>query len=297
MVEQGCRIACVTMVRDEPVFLPRWVDHWRKTVPPEHMFILVDGFDQVIPPEAAGCQVVFLPRRPPAPGWDEARWRMLTAFAHALLERFDVVVLNDVDELVVLDPAAGGSLASALAEARELGVITPFAIEVVHRVDLEEEPLVAGEPVLGRRRYGRIHASYCKPCIVARPVRWSMGGHYSDHPVLHLSEKLFLFHLRAMDAAMLHRRQAARLSLVSDGEGRVREGIAGGGWARDADNVDQFLQSFCRSAPEVTDFTFGWQRQRIRRSWRQEEGTGMWVHDRLHNRRSYAIPERFFGVI
>lgn len=285
------------MVRDEAVFLPRWIAHWRKTVPPEHMFILVDGLDQVAPAEAEGCQVIALPRRAPGPGWDVSRWRMLNAFANALLERFDVVVLNDVDELVVLDPAAGGTLAQALTEARELGVITPFAIEVIHRVDLEAEPLVAGEPVLGRRRYGRIHASYCKPCIVARPVRWSMGGHYSDFPTLNLSRKLFLFHLRAMDAEMLHRRQAARLSLVSDAEGRVREGVAGGGWARDAGNVDQFLQSFQRSAPEVTDFTFDWQRQRIARSWREEAGTGMWVHDRLHNRRSYAIPERFFGVI
>ena len=49
------------MVRDEAVFLPRWIAHWRKTVPPEHMFILVDGLDQVAPAEAEGCQVIALP--------------------------------------------------------------------------------------------------------------------------------------------------------------------------------------------------------------------------------------------
>ncbi|ESW60932.1 MAG: hypothetical protein Q27BPR15_09285 [Rhodobacter sp. CACIA14H1] len=261
------------------------------------MFILVDGFDQQLTGEAEGCQVLRLPRRPPSAGWDDARWRMLTGFANALLERFDVVVLNDVDELVVLDPAAGGSLAEALAEARDLGVITPFAIEVVQRVDLEPDPLVAGEPVLGQRRYGRVHASYCKPCIIARPVRWSLGGHYSDFPQLNLSDKLFLFHLRAMDAGLLRARQAARHAMVTDAEGRPVAGVAGGGWARDGAGTDQFLRSFTTTAPEVTDFTFGWQRERIRKSWRCDRSTGLWVHDRLHNRRSYAIPERFFGII
>jgi len=297
LAPETCQIACVTMIRDEPVFLPRWVAHWRKMLPEAQLFVLIDGFDQPAPVAADGCQVLFLPRRPPGPGWDLSRWRMLSQFVAALLERFDVVVMNDVDELIVLDPVAGGDMAEALAEARDIGVISPFAIEVVHRTDLEPDPLDPEMSVLGQRRFGRINASYCKPCIVARPVNWSIGGHYSSHPDLHLSRKLFLFHLRAMDAGLLRARQAARFAMVTDAAGRVVEGVAGGGWSRGADETERFLGSFTGAAPEETDFGFDWQRQRIERSWHFDAEGGIWRHDRLHNRRSYTIPERFFGLI
>ena len=78
------------MIRDEPVFLPIWAAHWRRVVPPEHMFILIDGLDQPIPEGVRDCQVIRLPRRPLTPGWDEARWRMLSAFAASLLDYYIV---------------------------------------------------------------------------------------------------------------------------------------------------------------------------------------------------------------
>ena len=87
MTQASCQIACVTMIRDEPVFLPRWVAHWRKTLPEAQLFVLVDGFDQPAQAALAGCQVLCLPRRPPGPGWDLSRWRMLSQFVTALLEQ------------------------------------------------------------------------------------------------------------------------------------------------------------------------------------------------------------------
>lgn len=285
------------MIRDEPVFLPRWVSYWRRVLPDAALFVLIDGLDQPVPGAAACCQTIHLPRRTPGAGWDESRWRMLSHFVAALLERFEVVVMNDVDEVILLDPAAGSDMASVLAEALEKGVISPFAIEVVHRTDLEPDGLDPERAVLGQRRYGRINASYCKPCIVARPVSWSLGGHYADHPELHLSRKLFLFHLRAMDADLLRSRQAARQALVTDGSGHVLEGVAGGGWARGEDEVERFLASFRNAEPEVTDFRFDWQRRRIEKSWRFDASMRFWRHDRLHNRRCYAIPDRFHGLV
>jgi len=58
------------MIRDEPVFLPIWAGHWRAVVPPEHMFILMDGLDLPVPEVVRDCQVIRLPRRPLAPGWE-----------------------------------------------------------------------------------------------------------------------------------------------------------------------------------------------------------------------------------
>ncbi len=292
------RIAFVTMVRHEPVFLPLWIAHYARIAPRSHMFVLIDGLEEALPPEAAGLQVLRLPQLPAGPGWDESRWRMLTAFANTLRERFDVVVLNDVDELIVLDPTHGDDLAGALAEAREIGVISPFAVEVIHRPDLETDPLRLDAPILEQRRHVRINSSYAKPCITARPIRWSMGGHKADHPHLHISRKLYLFHLRAMDRDMMCARLQQRQRLVSDVAGNAVEGVAGTGWNMGVNEVDAFLRKCAdRGPPEEGDFDFEWQRRRIEQSWTRDRRTGFWEHARVLNRRTYRVPDRFVGLI
>jgi len=297
---QLCSIACVTMVRDEPVFLPRWVAHWRGAAPEAHLFILADGPDQPLPRPDATCQIITFPRRPPLSGWEASRWRLLSDFASTLLERFDLVVLNDVDELVTLDPADGRTLPQALAEARTLGVIRPIGLELVHRPDLEPATLVPGRPVLGPRRHVRVNALYCKPCIIAKPVRWSMGGHFASFPDLHLSRSLCLFHLRAADRDLLLTRHDHRRRHVTDSSGRVIYGVAGAPWSFDRKTLEQDLAAFARLEPEPLDPAFGVLQDRMSKSWRHNRKTGLWYHDHmtdLSTNRSFLIPDRFIGLV
>jgi hypothetical protein len=294
------RIACVTMVRNEPVFLPRWIAHWQGQVPQAQLFILADGPDQDLPDTTADLHVIRLPHAAPANGWEASRWRFLSSFVTALLERFDTVVLNDVDELIVADPALGQSLPEALAEAGKLGVIKPFGIEIMHRTDLEPLPLEAGQPVLGQRRFFRINALYCKPCIVARPVRWSLGGHFSDFPDLHQSPTLFLVHLRAMDTGILLARQDLRRRHVTDAAGRVVYGVAGAPWADDRTATEAALAAFARLDPQPPETAIASVRQRIAQTWDCVPKTGFWYHDhmaKLRDDKSFILPERFHGLI
>lgn len=284
------------MVGDEPFFLPIWIAYYSRFVPKDQLFILVDGAHRVIPPDAQGCQIITLPQVVPGPGWDRVRWEMISAFTAMLLGRFDVVVFNDVDEIVVADPDCGTSLLHLIARARDVGVISPFAIEVLHRVDLEPDALHSRAPILSQRRFGRINASYCKPCITSRRLAYSVGGHYSDFPELHLDPNLFLFHLRFADHAMLMARQANRQGLMAAGESGA-EGVAGSGWSKGAAEMDHFLHSFVDAGPPIeTDFSFGWQRAKITKSWVHDAENGIWRHDKLHNRKTYTIPPRFAGV-
>lgn len=284
------------MVRDEPFFLPRWIAHYAAHVPKSQLFILFDGADQPVPPEAAGCHCLTLPRAEMTTGWDERRWKMLADYTAALLGRFEVVVTGDVDELILADPASGETLPQAILRARDVGVISPFALEVVQRLDLEPAPLDPGQPILGQRRHVRINASYCKPCITSRPIRWSVGGHYSSHPDLHLDRVLHLFHLRFIDHAMLAARQASRHAATA-GQGRGAEIVAGGGWTKAADEMGAFLETFVAAGPPISDdFRFDWQRKRIEASWQHDPCQGIWRHDRLHNRKTYALPDRFLGL-
>jgi hypothetical protein len=290
-------IAFVTMVRDDHVFLRLWVDYYARHVPRQHLFILLDGFDQTPPDFTAGCQIITLPRCTPGPGWDMRRWVMLADFNATLLGRFDVVVLNDVDEIIVPDPASGVSLLDALARAREVGVISPFAVEVVHRYDICPAPLDPAQPILRQRPHVRIHSSYSKPCITSVPVRWSLGGHQSDFSNLHLDPALFLFHLRFVDRDMLLERQAMRHSLMQVPAPREQE-IAGNGWAKSSDDIDDFLLALqSTGAPQEVDFKFEWQRKRITSDWQMDRNSTLWRHGKVKNLRIYWVPERFHDLI
>lgn len=262
----------------------------------------MDGFDQTPPDFAAGCQIITLPRSEPGPGWDLRRWKMLADFNAALLGRFDVVVLNDVDEIIVPDPARGIPLLDALGRAREVGVITPFAVEVVHRFDICPAPIDPDRPILRQRPHVRVHSSYAKPCITSVPVRWSVGAHRSDFPRLHLDETLFLFHLRYLDRDLLLARQTTRNDFVrgargqDDTSGNEEDVIAGVGWAKSTRELDRFLRELQQTKPEDKDFRFDWQRRRIARSWVKDEGADLWRHGKMVGKQTYLVPDRFQDI-
>ena len=289
-------IAFATMVRNEHYFLPKWIQYYSRHVGKDNLYILLDGADQTVPPEADGCQVLALPRRPYGGGWDRNRWDTLEYFAGLLLSRFDVVVLGDVDEFIVCDPSSGESLLGALGRARQSKVISPFAIEVIHRIDLEP-PLDPDQPILHQRKYVRINASYCKPCIISESVHWSVGGHYSNFAELHLDTNLYLFHLRFLDRDMLIERQRSRLNVVHQGLANETSGngeVAGAGWSKTLTEIDDFLTSFAKEGPPIDkNFDFGWQRKKIKGDWKWDDLQGVWKHPRLHNRKTYIIPKRF----
>lgn len=291
-------IAFVTMVRNEPIFLPIWVKYYSRFVPKSQLHVIFDGMDQVPPPETDGCQILILPAMAYGPGWDARRWLFLERFVATLLARYDVVVLNDVDEIIVIDPAQSDDLISAMMQAKELGAISPFALEIIHRTDIEAAPFDPASGVLAQRHHVRINASYSKPCIIAQPVHWSTGGHYSDYPRLHLSRNLFLFHLRFMDRDILLDRQRQRLAATTLSREAAGEPVAGSGWDKSFSEIDEFLRSFINAGlPQVKDFQdFGWQRRKIERSWKFDDQAGIWRHDTLHNRKSYTIPERFVDL-
>jgi hypothetical protein len=285
--------AAWTMVRNDDFFLKLWVDYYSQVLPRNQLFILVDGADSTLPSGIEGCQIITFPKSVMEEGWDRKRWNFLSSFSSSLATRFDVVLGGDVDELIVLDPETGRNPIQHILEHTQTDVISPFAIEIIHRLDLEE-PLDPTRPILSQRRFGRINATYCKPCIHRVPIKWSIGQHYSDRPELALSKHLFLFHLRYIDKEMLLSRQNQRLSRISDGSGHLVTGAAGEGWQHSVGGMENFLQSFVdKGQPEETDFKFEWQRDRIMRSWEFDPASGFWRHQRLHNRRTYTLPDCF----
>ncbi len=290
-------IAFVTMVRDDYFFLKLWVDCYARHVPRRHLFILLDGFDQTPPDFTAGCQIITLPRSAPGPGWDTRRWKMLADFNATLLGRFDVVVLNDVDEIIVADPASGIPFLGALARAVEVGVITPFAVEVIHRQDICPEPIDPSRPILRQRPHVRVNTIYAKPCITSVPVRWSLGGHEADFAELHIDPALYLFHLRFVDRDRLLARQTARQALMQASL-PGKEIVAGPGWSGSPTDLESFLVKFeHEGAPEERDFIFGRARKLMVEGWHKDKSSGYWKRGRVLNHRTVVVPERFRDLL
>jgi hypothetical protein len=223
---------------------------------------------------------------------------MLADFNTTLLGRFDVVVLNDVDEIIVADPAGHMDLLQAIGRARTVGVITPFAVEVVHRTDLQPSPIDLSKPILRQRPHVRVNEIYAKPCITAVPVRWNLGGHRSDFPILNLDPCLYLFHLRFMDREMLFARQRTRLAIM-EASSKGQAIVAGAGWEKSVDEVDSFLRSLqSEGTPVDNDFRFDQMRKRIASGWHQRGAAGLWRVGKLFGRhRTFVVPNRLLDLI
>ena len=98
------RRAVLTMVHNEAVFLPIWLRYYSRFFAPEDIYVLDndttdgstdgDGFVRI--------PVAQRSRRPHLDGC-----RRSSAFQHELLERYDVVLVTDVDEIIAPDPSWG----------------------------------------------------------------------------------------------------------------------------------------------------------------------------------------------
>ena len=63
----------------------------------------------------------------------------------------DHVIVGDVDEIVAVDPQAGKNLLEFLQSRRPNRVFTPLGMEVIHRIDVEPDPIL---PIRASRHRG-----------------------------------------------------------------------------------------------------------------------------------------------
>lgn len=206
------RLAVLTMVRDEGVMLPRWVDHYSSQCGMDSLLVLddnsSDGSTDDLP-----CTVVRLPPLE-VKNFEPARMGLLSGMAAALLNAYDAVLFADADEFVVADPAKYPTLRHFLADRPKDAVLGVMGLNVIH--DLASEgPLRAGEPLLAQRRLAKFIPLMCKPALKRSPAAWGHASHgiftsYSIDP------DLYMFHMKFADRDLLretseHRRQMVEM--------------------------------------------------------------------------------------
>jgi len=184
--------AVVTMAHNEAVFLPIWWKYYSQFFDEEDIFILdhdtTDG-------STSGPGFVRVPVSHSVVDWGWHR-DMLQQQQHQLLERYDLVLCSDADEIVAPDPRRGGL--GDYIEAFHDDFVNCTGYEVLHLKNLEK-PLDVSRPILHQRSYWYYNPAYSKPLLARVPMSWHGGLHTRVDGETRYDPSLYLIHLHRAD--------------------------------------------------------------------------------------------------
>lgn len=288
------RMAAVTMVHEDHFFLDRWLRHYEGQIGRENCYVLRHGEDPEIDRIAEGANIVHLPNPEDKSGFDRRRWTALSNFASGLTLYYNWVLVNDVDEIVAVDPAIADSLPDYLDRKFETGaapsVISPFAVEIVHTPATEPDPIDPDRPILSVRRNFRLNSNYSKPCITRGRIGFSVGGHGSNARRVPLDPHLYLFHLRFVDDAMSRARLEKRRAWMEEKNGTVEEtGRKKATW----DHGEEAFDALSHLEPVAEQIDFPDFRKEMIEGRSQATSTGNWFFKNMRSKELYRLPDRF----
>ena len=286
-------VAAVTMVRDDAFFLKAWLRHYGEMFGRENCYVVNHGRGQEVSDLAQGCNVIGIPGDPHRK-FDIKRWSLLNNLVGGLRRYYRHVIVGDVDELVVVDPDAGVNLRQWLETAAEGRIYTPVGLEVIHRIDIEQEPVT--DRILGPRRHVRLAPHYSKPCVVSAPAKLSRGGHFAQYDKLHTPDGLYLMHLKWCDFDAYVQAMDRRNAVTEQVGAAVSQAAIGRHWFAEARGEDRTqFEAFAELEMEE-GFDLGWVRRMMHRSFGPRGDTGFFAFRRPEYRKQYLLPERFTGL-
>lgn len=187
--------AALTIVRNESLFFPIWLRYYSRFFAPDDIYVLdhqsTDG-------STSGEGFVRIPVEHDTV---DHRWmvRTMEAHQHELIQRYDVVLVTDVDEIVAPRPEVGtlGDYIDRFGER----FVNCLGYELIHMVD-REAPYDPSRPILEQRGYWFANDIYDKPAIATEPISWVPGFHRTDDLTMRTDPDLYLIHLHRMDYAI-----------------------------------------------------------------------------------------------
>jgi hypothetical protein len=193
------------MVKDEAVLLPIWWHYYSQFFPPEDMYILDHGTTDG---STSGPGFVRIPVAHPVVDWGWHR-DMIQHHQHLLMQRYDMVLCTDVDEIVAPD-AAIGTLGDYMDQFVN-DFVTCTGYEVIHLKE-EEEKLDLSRRIFDQRSYWFYNPVYSKPLLARVPMHWHGGMHRRVDGLTADDPRLYLIHLHRVDYDMCLLRHQQRMS-------------------------------------------------------------------------------------
>jgi hypothetical protein len=186
------RRAIITIVHNEPVFFPIWLDYYSRWFAPQDIYVLDNDTT-----DGSTRREGFV-RIPAEHDRVDVTWMLETvqALQHELIDRYDIVMVTDVDELIAPVPQYG-TLGDYLDRFDEPWV-NCLGYELLHQRD-SEPALDLARPILGQRHHWFPNTGYDKPALTMTPMTWRIGFHGRADFHYKLDPDLRLIHLHRMD--------------------------------------------------------------------------------------------------
>mgnify|MGYP000535880931 CR=1 FL=1 len=193
------KIAAITTVRNDTIFLERWVQYYGDQFGDKNIYVFIDGHDQSVPESAKKANIIFLPHIPlnRAAG-DRRRAKIMSDFARGLFQLFDIVIATDVDEFLAVDPNTNQSLTEYLSTKNNYSSLSGLGLDVGQHLKLEQ-PIDLNLPFLSQRNFAHLFSRYTKPSIAFKPITWGSGMHRIKGKNFHIDPNLYLFHFGMID--------------------------------------------------------------------------------------------------
>ena len=206
------RIAALTMVRNDDMFLRKWVDYYGERLGRENLYVYFDGEDQQVPEFCRGVNTRVIPRQQGnVVATDRARAAFISGEAARLFgEGYDMALGMDVDEFLVVDPERGIGLREFLSglDARR-ATYSGLGVDVGQIVG-SEPAIDPSRPFLSQRSRGWLYPRYTKATILTRPEQWGSGFHRVRGRNFHIVKDLYLIHLGGVDIDRIKSRLGER---------------------------------------------------------------------------------------
>ena len=282
------KVACITTVRNDRIFLRKWIEYYGSNFGRQSLFVVIDGLDESIPEGFDGVNFLHLRHRDWAAEvrnvpmrrvvMEHNRSRAISDLARALWRYdYDAVIATDVDEFLVADPARHASLDSFIQSHRpRTSTLSGLGLDVVQ--DLKNEPAIdPARPFLVQRRVAVISNAYTKPVLAFRPVTWGAGLHRVKRRNFHISPELYMLHFGMIDYEVAM--------------GRANDpNLIAAGWGPHMQRREKLFRDVEAATPVEAEPQFGWARSRM--TWRRK--IFAWNKPaRLPGPPIVTLPERF----
>lgn len=192
-------ICALTMVRNDAVFIRKWVDYYGAALGRKNLLVIFDGHDQEMPAGTDGINAIFLPKiHAKLVRADRRRARVMSNFAAGLLFHYDAVIGVDIDEFIVVDPALKVSLPDYISSLPVRSSYSSLGLDVGQHISTENCANFS-KPLLSQRKFAMLSSRYSKPSIIMKPVTWGSGMHRIKGRNFKIDPNLYLFHFGMVD--------------------------------------------------------------------------------------------------
>jgi len=193
------RIAAVTTVRNDTIFLEKWVRYYGRQFGAKNLYVFIDGHDQPLPEWLGEINTIVLPHLPlKRAKADARRAQVMSQLARGLFHYFDAVIATDVDEFLIVDPNVNLTLIEYLSQSKATTTMSGLGLDVGQHLE-QESALDLRRPFLDQRNFAHLSSRYTKPVVAFRPVTWGSGMHRIKGRNFHIDPNLFLFHFGMVD--------------------------------------------------------------------------------------------------